>query len=140
MSLEKIITISGKPGLYQLVSQTRAGFVVNSLSDGKRMSISMRNNVSVLNEISIYTYEEEVPLRQVFLAISEKENGEETIDHKVSKEELQAFFKTILPNYDEERVYPSDIKKVIQWYNLLQKASLLDTLKEDSSEEEVAEA
>ena len=76
MGLEKIIAISGKPGLYELVSQTRGGFVVTSLIDGKKQSISMRNNVSVLNEISIYTYGEEVPLKNVFQSIKDKENGE----------------------------------------------------------------
>lgn len=138
MGLEKIIAISGKPGLYELVSQTRGGFVVTSLSDGKKQSISMRNNVSVLNEISIYTYNEEVPLSTVFQSIKDKENGEQTISHKASKKELENFLREVLPEYDEDRVYPSDIKKIAQWYNLLQKADLLNGLSEDS--EEVAEA
>jgi len=142
MGLEKIIAISGKPGLYELVSQTRGGFVVTSLIDGKKQSINMRNNVSVLNEISIYTYGEEVPLSAVFQAIKDKENGEQTISHKASKKELENFLREVLPEYDEDRVYASDIKKIAQWYNLLQKSDLISDLAqkevatEASSEEE----
>jgi len=137
MSLEKIIAISGKPGLYELLSQTRGGFVVKSLAEDKKMSISMRNNVSVLNEISIYTYEEEVPLKDVFLSIAEKYNGEQIISHKSSKVELESLLKEVLPNYDEDRVYTSDIKKIVQWYNILQKAEVIKTLDEDSENEPV---
>lgn len=141
MGLEKIIAISGKPGLYELVSQTRGGFVVTSLIDGKKQSISMRNNVSVLNEISIYTYGEEVPLKNVFQSIKDKENGEQTISHKASKKELENFLREVLPEYDEDRVYAGDIKKIAQWYNLLQKSDLLNDLQQeavvaDASEEE----
>jgi len=125
MSLEKIIAISGKPGLYELLSQTRGGFVVTSLVDGKKQSISMQNNVSVLTEIAIYTYAEEVPLKNVLVSIFKKENGAQTINHKTSKKELESFLREILPEYDEERVYSSDIKKIVQWYNLLQKAGLV---------------
>jgi len=138
MGLEKIIAISGKPGLYELVSQTRGGFVVTSLIDGKKQSISMRNNVSVLNEISIYTYGEEVPLGTVFQNIKDKENGEQTISHKASKKELDNFLREVLPEYDEDRVYASDIKKIVQWYNLLQKSDLLNDLSA-TAEEPVAE-
>lgn len=126
MSLEKIIAVSGKPGLYKLLAQTRGGFLAESLLDGKRQSISLRNNVSVLNEIAIYTYGEEIPLREIFKAIFDKEEGKATIGHKSSKGELEKFFREVLPEYDEERVYPSDIKKVVQWYNLLEKGGLLE--------------
>jgi len=142
MNLEKIIAISGKPGLYELISQTRGGFLITSLADGKKQSINMQNNVSVLTEIAIYTYGEEVPLKNILASIFEKENGGPTINHKVSKKELESFLREILPEYDEDRVYPSDIKKIIQWYNLLQKAGLVsadlaeDTLEEATKEEE----
>lgn len=138
MSLEKIIAISGKPGLYELVSQTRGGFLVTSLIDGKKQSISMQNNVSVLTEIAIYTYGEEVPLKNVLAAVFEKENGEATISHKSSKKELENFLREILPEYDEERVYPSDIKKIVQWYNLLHKAEIELTVPEEVSKETAA--
>lgn len=142
MSLEKIIAISGKPGLYELISQTRGGFLVTALIDGKKQSISMQNNVSVLTEIAIYTYAEEVPLKNVLASIFEKEDGGQTISHKSSKKELEKFLREILPEYDEERVYPSDIKKIIQWYNLLQKHGFVtadmanETTEEATSEEE----
>lgn len=135
MSLEKIIAIAGKPGLYNLVTQTRGGFVAESLIDKKRLSISVHQNVSVLSEIAIYTLEEEVPLREVFKSIKEKENGNATsVGHKDGKDKLEEYFFDILPNYDEDRVYPSDIKKVIQWYNLLHKHDLLGNLDADAKE------
>ena len=121
MSLEKILTISGKPGLYQLQNQTRSGFLATSLVDGKKISVSAKQNVSILSEIAIYTLTEELPLSEVFTKISKKENGGEAISHKSTKDELEEYFFEILPDYDEDRVYPSDIKKVIQWYNLLTK-------------------
>ena len=121
MSLEKIMAISGKPGLYELKTQTRTGFLAQSLVDGKTLSVSGRHNVSLLSEIAIYTLSEEVPLAEVFDKISTKENGGQAINHKSSKDELEAYFFEVLPDYDEDRVYPSDIKKVVQWYNLLQK-------------------
>ena len=134
MSLEKIISISGKPGLYKLVAQTRGGFVADSLSDNKRISVNVQQNVSVLSEIAIYTLDEEVPLRQVFENIKKKENGEPTsVMPKDSKDKLEEYFFEILPNYDEDRVYASDIKKVIQWYNLLQKHDLLKDLNADET-------
>lgn len=133
MSLDKILSISGKPGLYKIVAQTRAGFVAESLIDKKKMSINMHSNVSMLSEIAIYTLTEELPLREVFKKIKEKENGKSTsISHKDSKDVLEEYFFEILPDYDEDRVYASDIKKVIQWYNLLQAQDLLNFLDEES--------
>ena len=140
MGLEKVLAISGKPGLYKLVTQTRGGFVAESLIDGKRLSVSLQNNVSVLSEIAIYTLTEEVPLYKVLAKIKEKENsGECSVNPKDSKDKLEEYFFEILPEYDEDRVYPSDIKKVIQWYNLLHKHNmlhLLDDKVEISDEEE----
>ena len=120
MTLDKILSISGKPGLYKLLTQTRSGFVGESLLDGKRLSVGIRNNVSVLSEIAIYTLEEEIPLREVFQKIKEKEKGAKTsVSHKDDKLKLEEYFFEVLPNYDEDRVYPSDIKKIVQWYNIL---------------------
>ena len=126
MSLEKVLSIAGKPGLYKLKTQTRAGFLAESLLDGKTINVSGRHNVSLLSEIAIYTLTEEVPLRKVFEKISKKEDGKEAINHKVSKEELEEYFFGVMPDYDEDRVYASDIKKVVQWYNLLIKNGLTD--------------
>ena len=137
MSLDKILAISEKPGLFKLVTQTRSGFVAESLIDGKRIAVNLRNNVSLLSEIAIYTLNEELPLKEVFKKISAKENGAQTsISHKVSRDTLEEYFFEVLPDYDEDRVYPSDIKKVIRWYNILQKNNLLDLLDEDNSDEE----
>lgn len=121
MSLEKILSISGKPGLYQLKTQTRTGLLAESIVDGKKITVSARQNVSLLSEIAIYTLTEELPLKEVFIKISEKENGGEAISHKSSKDQLEEYFFNVLPDYDEDRVYPGDIKKVLQWYNLLTK-------------------
>lgn len=127
MSLEKVLAIAGKPGLYKLVAQTRGGFVAESLIDKKRISVNVQQNVSVLSEIAIYTLTEEVPLKQVFENIKNKENGEKTsVKAKDSKDALEEYFFEVLPDYDEDRVYVSDIKKVIQWYNLLHEHNLLD--------------
>lgn len=135
MSLEKVLSIAGKPGLYKLKTQTRAGFLAESLLDGKTINVSGRHNVSLLSEIAIYTLTEEVPLREVFKKIFEKEDGKETVSHKASKEELEEFFFGVMPDYDEDRVYPSDIKKVVQWYNMLVKNGLTDfaAAKEEAS-------
>lgn len=136
MSLDKVLAIGGKPGLYKLIAQTRGGFVAESLIDKKRLSVSVQQNVSVLSEIAIYTLTEEIPLKQVFSSIKEKENGQQTsIGHKESKDKLEEYFFDVLPDYDEDRVYASDIKKVLQWYNLLQKHDMLNLLDEDSKNE-----
>ena len=142
MALEKILSIGGKPGLYRLLTQTRSGFVGESLLDGRRISVGLRNNVSLLSEIAIYTLEEEVPLREVFQKIKEKEEGGKTsIGHKEEKIKLEEYFFDVLPNYDEDRVYASDIKKIIQWYNILHDQGITDFSESDdedasSSEEE----
>ncbi len=139
MSLDKILSIGGKPGLYRLLTQTRTGFVAESLLDKKRISVGAHNNVSVLSEIAIYTLEEELPLRQVFQKIQVKEKGGKTsVAHKAEKIALEEYFFEILPNYDEDRVYASDIKKVIQWYNLLHDNGITDFSDDEknSSEEE----
>ena len=138
MKLEKVLTISGKPGLYQLEKRTRSGFLAISLSDGKKVSVSMQNNVSLLSEIAVYTLEEEIPLKDVFAAIKKKEDGKNTsISHKDNKETLEEYFFEVLPNYDEDKVYPSDIKKIIQWYNILLPAGFLED--EEVKEEKQAE-
>ncbi len=134
--LDKVIAISGKPGIYSLKAQTRGGFLTESLLDGKKLSVGLRHNVSVLSEIAIYTTTTEVPLREVFEKIKEKESGEQTISHKVSKDELEEYFFSLIPDYDEDRVYASDIKKVVHWYNILQRNGMMDFSETASDEEE----
>lgn len=125
MSLEKILSISGKPGLYVLKVQTRTGFVAESLMDGKKVTVSLKSNVSLLSEISIYTYEAEKPLSEIMQSIAKKENKGQTISHKEDSAALLSYFREILPDYDEERVYASDVKKIVNWYNTLQAKGLL---------------
>ena len=137
MSLEKILAISGKPGLYEIITQTRTGAVVQSLIDKKRITVGAHSNISILSEIAIYTLTEEVPLRDVLRKVMNKENGQPTsISHKDGKNALEEYFFDVLPDYDEDRVYASDIKKVIQWYNLLQANNLLGAL--ETEEEKIA--
>jgi hypothetical protein len=125
MSLQKILAISGKPGLYELKVQTRTGFVAESLLDGKKITVGLRANVSLLSEIAVYTYSEEVRLAEVFKAIAEKENEGPALSHKEDDATLKAYFREVLPEFDEDRVYTSDIKKVLNWYNLLQPKGIL---------------
>jgi hypothetical protein len=137
MDLTGIISISGKPGLYKVVARGKNNIIVESLIDGKKIPAYSSDRISALEDISIYTYEEDLPLKDVFEKIYDKEEGKATISHKESTNKLQAYMEEVLPNYDKERVYPSDIKKLFQWYNLTHKAGLL--IKEIPKEEEKAE-
>lgn len=132
--LDEILAISGQPGLYELTAKTRTGFIAKSLLTGKTKTFGIRDQVSVLSEIAIYTTSEEIPLREVFQAIQTKESGK-IIDKNIKddKKKLMAYFEEIVPEFDRQRVYPSDAKKVIQWYNTLTENKLL------SPEETVAE-
>jgi hypothetical protein len=135
MHLEKIVAVSGKPGLYEIISQTKGGLIVQSLADKKRIPINALHNVSVLNDIAIYTYNDEIPLRNIFKSISEK--GDNVISHKESNANLISFFSEVLPDFDEDRVYPSNIKKIIQWFTILSTAKFdFSSIKEDADEEE----
>jgi hypothetical protein len=137
MNLEKILAISGKPGLFALKIQTRSGFVAESLLDGKKITVGLRSNVSLLTEISVYTHDEEKPLAEIMRAIAVKEDNGPAISHKEDNVKLIAYFTEILPEYDEERVYPSDIKKILNWYNMLQAKGLVS--KEEPVIENAAE-
>ena len=138
MNLEKILAISGKPGLYVLKVQTRTGFVAESLLDGKKITVNLKSNVSLLSEISVYTYEGEKPLAEIMQTIADKENKGPAISHKEDNNVLTTYFKEILPNYDEERVYASDIKKILNWYNMLQvKGLIVDEIPVDEVSEVV---
>ncbi len=125
MNLEGIIAISGKPGLFKIIVQTKTGVVVESLLDKKRFAMSSSLKMSALQDIAIYTYTEEVPLAEVLDKISAKESGNLSIGHKSSKDILINYFNEILEDYDESRVYVSDIKKVISWYNTLNQVGLV---------------
>jgi Domain of unknown function (DUF5606) len=125
MNLEKILAISGKPGLYALKVQTRSGFVAESFLDGKKITVGMKSNVSLLSEISVYSYDAEKQLSEVMKSIAEKENNGPAISHKEDNDKLSAYFREVFSDYDESRVYPSDIKKILNWYNSLQAKGLI---------------
>lgn len=140
MEFNKIISVTGKPGLYQVISQSKNAIIVESLTDKKRFAINATQNVSLLENIAIYTYEEDVPLIDVFKAMAEKTEGKEAISHKENDKKLASFFAEVLPNYDVERVYVSNIKKVFQWFNLLVNSGMDFTTVEDTKEEKTEEA
>ena len=139
MKLKDILAISGKGGLYKYISQARNGIIVESFTDGKRMAVNSSAKVSALEDIAIFTETEEVPLGDVFAKIFEKESGKETISHKSSPEALKAFLESILPDYDRERVYVSDMKKLVQWYNQLVSLDLLHPEEEEEEQEQKEE-
>jgi hypothetical protein len=135
--LETILAISGKPGLYKLVSRGNRSLIVESLdAQKKRMPVFGTDKVISLADIAMYTDEEEVPLRRVLKNILEKEGGKKTsLDYKkASKDELSAFMAEALPNYDRDRVYPADMKKLAQWYNILVENGITD-FEEPATEE-----
>jgi hypothetical protein len=125
MLLEKIISISGKPGLFKLVSQLRNGFIIEDVTTKKKVSIGNSSQVSLLDNIAMFTVDKEVPLFEVFENIAKNNDYKEAISHKSSDEVLKEFMTASLPDYDTERVYASDIKKLAQWYNILQKAGYI---------------
>ncbi|MBC8267036.1 MAG: DUF5606 domain-containing protein [Flavobacteriales bacterium] len=130
MNLEGIISIAGKAGLYKVISQGKNAVIVESLTDKKRMPITARYQANTLEEIGIYTQDDTKPLSEIFDNIAKREDCKQTISHKSSKEELVTYFEEIIPDYDTERVYISDIKKVVQWYNALQTVGLIIPPKE----------
>ncbi|WP_294672099.1 DUF5606 domain-containing protein [uncultured Fluviicola sp.] len=138
MNLTGIIAISGKPGLYKVLAQGKNNIIVESLEDKKRVPAYASDRISALDDISIYTYDDDKPLKEIFISIFEKEKGKETISHKEDQNKLKAYLIEVLPNFDQERVYASDIKKIFQWYNLLLKAGAL--VPEEKEEKEAAPA
>lgn len=138
MDLKGILAISGHQGLYKLISQAKNSIIVESLIDKTRMPAYASTKISALEDIAIYTETEEVPLKDVFKNIFDKEKGNQSISHKSSNEEIKSYFEEILPTYDRDRVYVSDMKKIINWYNILHQVDLLNT-KEPEAEKAVAE-
>ena len=134
IQLKDILAISGKGGLFRFIAQARNGIVVESLEDNKRHVAPTTARVSSLVDIAIFTVDEEVPLADIFFKIHELGEGKECISHKAPAAELKSFFEELVPDYDEERVYVSDIKKVFQWYNQLQHHKLLEVV--DKEEED----
>ncbi len=133
--LKNILSISGKSGLYKIVSQGKNMFVVEALKDKKRMPAFAKDKIISLGDISIYTQTDQKPLAEVLELIKTKENSEKCpISPKSDKNTLISYMEEVLPDYDKERVYPNDIKKLIGWYNLLVESGLTDFLKEETEE------
>ena len=138
MNLEGIINVAGKPGLYKVVSQGNNTVIAESLTDGKKTPLFSHNQSNMLEEIGIYTYDDTKPMSEIFDDIAIKENEGQALSHKSSTNQLTDYFREILADYDEERVYISDIKKVIQWYNTMQKHGLIKLPKAEKKEKKPA--
>jgi hypothetical protein len=133
MVLKDLMAISGNPGLYKFIAQGKNAVIVENLETGKRTSAHAAAKISSLEYIAVFTETEEVPLSEVFDRIYEKEEGAEALSHKSPPEELKSYFAGLLPEYDRERVYLSDIRKIIQWYNILKSLDMLQ--KEEEGQE-----
>jgi len=137
MALDNILAISKKPGLYKLINPSRGGYIVESFLDQKRTFVKVDKSLSLLSDISIYTLDGEMPLAEVFEKINDIENGKETsISPNASKDDLEEYLFSVLPNFDEDRVYPSDIKKLLRWYNLLVSSGIFGSSDQGISSEE----
>lgn len=138
MDLTKILSISGKPGLYKLVGEAKNNLVVESIPDGKKFPAFPHEHISSLKEISIYTTSGDAPLQDVLKKIYEIQKGEAVASpKKMNATELKTLFEKVLPDYDQDAVYVSDIKKVFNWYNVLLSGNLLD-FEEENQEVETA--
>jgi hypothetical protein len=139
MDLSGVISISGMSGLHKVIAQTKNGVIVESLADKKRFPAYSSSRISALEDISIYTKGEDMPLRDALGKIFEKEKGNPAPDHKVSDKELLTYMETVIPEYDKDRVHTSDVRKLINWYNLLQKTDLLtkEPKKDDGEHTEI---
>ena len=138
--LKKILSVSGKPGLYKLVSQGKSMLIVEALTDGRRMPVYAREKIISLGDIAIYTDGDEVPLYEVLNSVKAKEEGKavSSIDaSRATPDELRAYMAEVLPNFDRDRVYPTDIKRLLSWYNLLISAGITDFDPQESAEEDV---
>ncbi len=136
MDLSTVLSISGKPGLYKLVSQTKNGALVESLVDSRRYPAFAKDKISALEDISIFTTDDDISLKEVLQKIYEKENGGDCIDHKAPEKEIRAYMEQVLPNYDRDRVYLSDMKKLFSWYKILNAKNMIDLDKEEEKSEE----
>ena len=137
--LKTILSVSGKPGLYKLISNSKNMVIVESVVDGKKVPIHARDKVVSLGDISIYTETDDIPLKEILISIKNKENrAKASISTGAKPEELKKYFQEILPDFDRDRVYPTDIKKIISWYNILTESGL-DYETEEANEEDTKE-
>jgi hypothetical protein len=140
--LKEILAVSGKPGLFKLVSRGKNLLIIEALTDGKRIPAYPRDKVISLGDVSVYTTDGDKPVSEILTAIQQKENGGKiSLDlSKAQTNEIRAYFEEIVPNYDREKVYPTDIKKLLRWYELLIDNGITDfSKKEETKDEDVAE-
>ncbi|MBI2720631.1 MAG: DUF5606 domain-containing protein [Bacteroidetes bacterium] len=136
MDLTGIISISGQPGLYKIVAQSKNGIIVEGLSDKKRVNIYSSTKVSTLSDISMFTTGEDKPIEEIMTAIFDKEKGQAAIDSKADDLAVEKYFGEVLPDYDKDRVYVSNMRKLFSWYNSLQSTG---NLKEKEEQKEGSE-
>ncbi|MDR1169504.1 MAG: DUF5606 domain-containing protein [Prevotellaceae bacterium] len=137
--LQKIVSISGQPGLFKYLSQARHGTIVESIKDGKRTCVPASVKVSSMAEITVYASSgDDLPLKEVFTKIRERNGGEKAISHKSPVEELMAYFEETVPECNKEKIYPHHVKKIIAWYNILQENQMLDFVEDKKEEQEEA--
>ena len=134
--LKKIISISGEHGLFEYVAQTRNGIIAQSLITGQRKAFGPSSKVSSLSDISVYTEDGEVSMKQVLESIAEKASKAKAMDSKNSPDKIKEFFRTVLPTYDEDRFYVSHMKKVLDWYNCLAEFGSLEFVEEEEEKKE----
>lgn len=138
--LKGILSISGQSGLFKLVAESKNNIIVESIDTKKRQPVYSTAKVSALEDIAIYTYEGDTPLKDIFKAIAEEEDNGPAISHKASGNELKNYFGKVVPDYDKDRVYVSDIKKVLMWYNSLQENEMLDFTEEEEEDNKTEES
>ncbi|MBK5284675.1 MAG: DUF5606 domain-containing protein [Bacteroidia bacterium] len=138
MELKEIFSIAGMGGLYKVASQTKSGFIMESLADGKKSPVSTTHRISSLGDISVFTASDDMPLAEVLKIMHAKTNGTISVDLKADNDTLKKYFKTIIENYDEQRVYASDIKKMLSWYLILKDKLDFETLGKEKDAEESA--
>lgn len=136
IDLTGIISISGQPGLYKIVAQSKNGIIVEGLSDKKRVNVYASTKVSTLSDIGMYTTGDDKPLEEIMTAIFEKEKGGPSVDAKADDKQIEKYFSEILPDYDKERVYVSNMRKLFSWYNILQATGNLKEKEEKKDAEE----
>lgn len=135
--LKDILSITGKPGLFKLISKGKNMFIAESLIDQKRIPVYSRDKVVSLGDITMYSNEEDVRLAQILQSIKQKENGETIpFSPSITNEELRTYFSQVFPDFDRDRVYPSDIKKVMKWYNILVESGLTEFEELEEKEEQ----
>jgi hypothetical protein len=137
--LKGLLAISGQSGLFKMIAESKNSIIVESLDTQKRIPVYSTTKVSALEDIAIYTESGDIPLKEVFKSIHEKEEGGTALSPKSSGAELKSYFEKVLPEYDKDRVYVSDIKKVLLWYNTLHEKSLLDFTEEEENDSQTEE-